>query len=186
MQRSQTFAPGDSYRATVRAGAEKLGFRRDWLPRGYDELLRLGRSNHAKVLVRFEEYLASRRYQPLYLAEICAAIDVSERMLRACCREHLGMGPLRYLWLQRMHLARQALQQADPLVATVTGIATEHGFWELGRFSVQYRALFGESPSVTLQQTEGRASGRRSGPQRGPSPVPMKALARPSRSASCG
>jgi hypothetical protein len=34
----------------------------------------------------------------------------------------------------------------------VTRIVTDQGFWELGRFSVAYRALFGESPSETLQR----------------------------------
>jgi hypothetical protein len=37
-------------------------------------------------------------------------------------------------------------------VARVTDIATEHGFWELGRFSVNYRHIFGETPSVTLRR----------------------------------
>jgi AraC-like DNA-binding protein len=59
---------------------------------------------------------------------------------------------VRYLWLRRMNLVRPALLRADPAVATVTGIATDHGFWELGRFSVEYRALFGESPSATLRR----------------------------------
>jgi len=43
-------------------------------------------------------------------------------------------------------LVRPAFMRADPAAVTVTGIAIDHGFWELGRFSVEYRALFGESP----------------------------------------
>jgi AraC-like DNA-binding protein len=64
------------------------------------------------------------------------------------------MGPIRFLTLRRMHLARRALLRADPLNATVTRIVADHGFWELGRFSVAYRMLFGESPSETLRRPE--------------------------------
>jgi len=35
---------------------------------------------------------------------------------------------------------------------TVAKIATRFGFTELGRFSVEYREMFGESPSTTLHQ----------------------------------
>ena len=56
--------------------------------------------------------------------------------------------------LRRMHLTRRALLRADPSTATVTEIATEFGFWELGRFSVAYKALFGESPSRSLGRPE--------------------------------
>jgi len=108
--------------------------------------------SHARVMNRFEEFLSAHSLEPVYLAEICAAIGASERTLRTCCQEHLGMGPIRYLWLRRMNLAHHALRRADPARATVTDIATEHGFWELGRFSVEYRALFGESPSVSLRR----------------------------------
>ena len=110
----------------------------------------LGR--HARIIARFEDLLASREYEPIYLAEICAAIGVSERTLRTCCQEYLGVGPIHYLWLRRMHLAHRALLRADPAAATVTDIATEYGFWELGRFSMRYRALFGESPSASLRR----------------------------------
>jgi AraC-like DNA-binding protein len=64
----------------------------------------------------------------------------------------MGVGPVRYLWLRRMHLARQALLHGDPASDSVTEIATTYGFWELGRFSVEYRTLFGESPSGTLRR----------------------------------
>lgn len=106
----------------------------------------------ARIVARFLEFLESMRDEPVYLAEICAGIGVSERTLRGVCQEVLGASPVRYLWRRRMHLARQALLHADPATATVTEIATGQGFWELGRFSVEYRALFGESPSVSLRQ----------------------------------
>jgi len=120
--------------------------------------------HHSRVIARFEGFLAARRYEPAYLAEICAAIGVSERTLRTCCHEHLGMGPIHYLWLRRMHLAQRALLHADPVATTVTRIATDFGFWELGRFSVEYRALFGESPSASLHRPPDKAVNRQALP----------------------
>ena len=108
------------------------------------------------ILARFADFLEAHPYRPLYLAEICLAIGVAERTLRASCERHLGMGPIRYLTLRRMHLVRRALLHSDPSTATVTQIVTDHGFWELGRFSVAYRTLFGEPPSETLRQLNGQ------------------------------
>jgi AraC-like DNA-binding protein len=109
---------------------------------------------HGTIIAQFEDFLAANPDRPLYLTEICAAIGVAERTLRAACEEHLGMGPIRFLTLRRMHLVRRALLRADPLMSTVTRIVTDHGFWELGRFSVAYRTLFGESPSATLRRCD--------------------------------
>jgi AraC-like DNA-binding protein len=107
---------------------------------------------HSTVVARLEEIFAANADRPLHLIELCAAAGVSERTLRACCQEHLGMGPVHYLWLRRMHLAHRALKRADPESASVTGIATGLGFCELGRFSVDYRQMFGEPPSASLRR----------------------------------
>jgi AraC-like DNA-binding protein len=111
-----------------------------------------GFRRHDRIVARFEEFLEANPDQSLYMIEICRAIGVTERTLRVACEGHLGMGPIRYLTLRRMHLARRALLRETPLTATVTRLATDYGFWELGRFAVHYKALFGESPSVSLQR----------------------------------
>jgi AraC-like DNA-binding protein len=121
-----------------------------------------GNRRHDLIVTRFEEFLEANPNKPLYLPEICAAINTAERTLRVACEEHLGMGPIRYLALRRMHLARRALLRAKPSI-TVTQVATDHGFWELGRFAVAYRALFGESPSETLHRP---FTSRRTSPDR--------------------
>lgn len=111
-------------------------------------------SGHKRLSVmrRLENLLKDAGDRPLHLPEVCGAIGVSERTLRLHCLEHLGLSPHRYLLLRRMNQARRALGAADPTTTTVTAVATSYGFWELGRFSVAYRHLFGEPPSTTLHR----------------------------------
>jgi AraC-like DNA-binding protein len=112
------------------------------------------RSNRLRLAVmqRFEQMLEAQANEPLYVTDICAGIGVSERTLRLHCQEQLGIGPHRYLWLRRMNLAKRELARAEPGSKTVTEVANDFGFAELGRFAVSYRKLFGESPSVTLHR----------------------------------
>ena len=105
---------------------------------------------HAIVMHRFRRVVEENPEQPLYIPEICKVVGVSSRTLQACCHEHLGMGPKHYLLLRRMNLARGALRQSAPDTTSVTETATRYGFWQLGRFAVEYHSLFGESPSATL------------------------------------
>jgi len=107
--------------------------------------------HQARIMARFVEAVDASVDQPLYMTDLCRDLAVSGRALRAYCHEHLGISPHRFLLLRRMHLAHSALLHASPGSTTVTEIATRFGFWELGRFAVAYRALFGASPSVTLR-----------------------------------
>jgi AraC-like DNA-binding protein len=101
---------------------------------------------------RFEEAIEANFDCPLPISDLCRVIGVSGRTLRSLCREQLGISPHRFLALRRLHLARRALLLSGPNSSTVTEIAMSHGLWELGRFAVAYKALFGESPSATLHR----------------------------------
>jgi|SRR5271155_349407 len=105
---------------------------------------------HELIMRRFRRVVEQNPDLPLYVAELCKAIGVSERTLRVCCQEQLGVGPKRYLQLRRLHLAWRALLKASADAVTVTEVATRYGFWHLGRFAGAYQSLFGEPPSSTL------------------------------------
>ena len=110
------------------------------------------RQRHAKIMARFEEVLASPVGRPRSIPEIAAAVGVADETLRRCCKKFLGMSPSQYARLRRLNLVRTALRRADPTTASIGAIAKQHGITELGRFSVAYRAIFGESPSTTLRR----------------------------------
>jgi len=110
-----------------------------------------GWHRHQQIMRLFKEWLDANIGRPVYIQDICSALDVSAPTLRRCCEEHLGMSPMRYLWLWRMNLVRQQLQQLDSSTS-VTATAMNFGFWHLGRFAAEYRSLFGEAPRVTLAQ----------------------------------
>lgn len=124
------------------------------LSQGQAEPEKAAQRHHAKIMRRFDKVIEEHLEDPLYIPEVCMTVGASERTLRACCEEHLGMAPKRYLLLRRMHLARRVLRRTTPADMSVTEVAMRYGFWQLGRFSVEYKALFGESPSATLARVE--------------------------------
>ena len=108
--------------------------------------------HHARIMVRFEEVLVEHLSRPLQMPELCELILVSDRTLRSCCAEFLGMTPTQYVLLRRLEEVRRALRDADPDIVNVGDVAHRFGFTELGRFAGRYRATFGETPSTTLQR----------------------------------
>jgi transcriptional regulator GlxA family with amidase domain len=104
------------------------------------------------LVKRAEQLTLADLDQPLHISALCRALAVSERTLRKAFLGTYGVPPCRHLRLLRLSHARRALLSADGNLVTVTEIATGFGFVELGRFSVEYRKIFGESPSQTLQR----------------------------------
>jgi transcriptional regulator GlxA family with amidase domain len=107
----------------------------------------------SRALVERAETLALADLdQPLHISALCRALAVSERTLRKAFHRTHGVPPCRHLRMLRLSQARHALLSANGNLVTVTEIATGFGFVELGRFSVEYRKIFGESPSKTLSR----------------------------------
>jgi AraC family ethanolamine operon transcriptional activator len=108
-------------------------------------------SNPSGDLVEQAERLALAHIdEPLHISVLCRTLEISERTLRKAFHKIHGTPPCQHLRMLRLSQARRTLLAADRKRVTVTEIATGCGFLELGRFSVEYRKVFGESPSQTL------------------------------------
>jgi len=84
------------------------------------------------------------------VVDVCAHTGVSERTLQYAFQRELQLSPLAYMRIVRLNRARAQLLAAAPSETTVTDIATAWGFFHLGKFSQDYRRMFGERPSETL------------------------------------
>jgi AraC family ethanolamine operon transcriptional activator len=104
-----------------------------------------------RVLHAAEDFLHAHLDRPLYRDEVCAALGVSRRKLHDAFAATVGMSPPAYLKLRRLALARRALRQGGGGPMLVKSVALSHGFWHFGYFAKDYRGLFGETPSETLQ-----------------------------------
>ena len=99
---------------------------------------------------RAATYLEEHLDEPLTIAGVAAAQGVCTRVLQEAFRRELDTTPLLYLRQLRLRVARARLLTASAGVS-VTEIALGVGLTHLGRFSVMYRAAYGESPSETLR-----------------------------------
>jgi AraC-like DNA-binding protein len=105
------------------------------------------------VVRRAEQFFRCHVGEPVSIAQLSTIAGVSERSLRNAFYQVCTTSPKRYLKLWQLHEVRRALRGGERPPVSVTDVATLHGFFELGRFAGEYKALFGEAPSQTLQRS---------------------------------
>ena len=93
-----------------------------------------------------------QRDNQIHVLALAQAAGVSERTLHRAFKKYFHIGPKRYSKIRQLNLVRRAIRQSHTAPVHVTGILTEHGVTEFGRFAIEYKALFHESPAETLQQ----------------------------------
>lgn len=118
----------------------------------------LVRSSAPAVAVRRAvDYIEANLCAPLTLADIVRAAGVSGRGLFRHFRGATGESPMAYLRRARFARVRDALRRARA-DEHVVDIAAFWGFDHMGRFAVEYRRRFGETPSATKAAARGATS----------------------------
>jgi AraC family ethanolamine operon transcriptional activator len=96
---------------------------------------------------------ARQLQRPLRVPDLAKQTGMSLRSLEYAFKESLGITPAKYLRWTRLNHVRRALAGAEPRSTTVTRAAVHWGFSDMSQVAVEYRHLFGESPSVTLARS---------------------------------
>jgi len=96
------------------------------------------------------DYMEARLGTPIAIADVAEASGIAGRTLFKHFRDFHGISPMQYLRNSRFEKVRDALLRAEP-EESVTEIAMNWGFTHMGRFAVEYRQRFGESPSESLR-----------------------------------
>ena len=104
---------------------------------------------------RTEEYIEANWQDALTIESIAEAIGASARSIFLSFSKARGYSPMAFVKKTRLLHAQQKLQSAGP-ATTVTGVALECGFQNMGHFAMNYRREFGEAPSDTLSRAKGR------------------------------
>jgi AraC-like DNA-binding protein len=106
-------------------------------------------------LIRAKDFIEANAREDMHLEDIELAAGVSRFKLFEGFRKYFGLSPMAYLKKFRLTAVRQEMQE-DASIRNISEIAMGWGFSHLGRFASEYRKLFDETPSATLQRSEAR------------------------------
>ena len=127
--------------------------------RGQLEPARITDGRHRReVAKRAQAFIEANYSESVSVVEICCALGVGLRTVQRSFGEYFGLTMSQYLKVIRLDAAHRDLRAGDPSELSVTTSALRHGFTHLGRFSVDYHARFGETPSATLASIGGKKS----------------------------
>jgi len=102
------------------------------------------------AVIRACDFVDAHLRAPIALMDLCTAAGVSTRALEYGFHDFYGLGPMAYVRNLRLCRVRHDLLDPNRDDHSVSGAARRWSFTHMGQFSHDYRALFGEMPSMTL------------------------------------
>lgn len=112
------------------------------------------RSRRVTAIARACRFIDSRLGKPISLADLCRHCGVGVRTLEYGFRQLYDTTPIAFIKNQRLTRTHRLLTRAHP--ASISETARRMGFTHMGQYAQDYRSLFGESPTMTLQRAQRR------------------------------
>lgn len=114
-----------------------------------EEIVRAVSAGLPPSVERARAFVEENYAEPLRLDHLQRAAGLNASRFGAQFKEHLGHSPMGYLKKIRLERARELLMsQSSP--RKISTVLLDVGFNHFGRFSIEYKAAFGESPKDTV------------------------------------
>lgn len=106
----------------------------------------------ARFFAQVDGFISAHIRTDFSAADLARATNVSLRTLYERFKQSGRPSPHTYIKQCRLRCVRERIEAGLPRARNVTEVALEHGVSHLGRFSADYKQLFGELPSDTLRR----------------------------------
>jgi AraC-like DNA-binding protein len=130
-------------------------------PHNYSDALTQDARTSSAVVKRAIEAMHDAPQTPWSTVSLARESAVSRRSLQKAFAAEGYPPPMAYLRQLKLRRVHDELLRSEPGSITVTAVARRWGFIHGGRFASQYRELFGQNPSQTLQTPLAPTAGRR-------------------------
>ena len=109
------------------------------------------RPTKQRVITKISSYIEQTGHYPLTITELCKIAHVSRRTLHYCFEHELGVSPIQYIRDCRLNEIRRILLKGET-ERSISDLALDLGFFHISTFNAQYKQLFGETPTQTIQR----------------------------------
>ena len=106
-----------------------------------------------KTALEVKSFLLNSLEETITIQSLVEQFKTSDKTLETSFKSLFGITPKHFINLLKLNKAHEDLHHADALTTNVSDIAIKWGFSHFGRFSKEYKLLFGVLPSETLKLT---------------------------------
>ncbi len=106
------------------------------------------------AIVRRAVEIANDIETPVTLSDLCRAAGVGHTRLSESFASIHGVSPIQYIKRMRLEKAKDRLLDPYNPPNSIKDVSLQFGFMNGGRFSGDYRSLFGEAPHETLKRSQ--------------------------------
>lgn len=106
----------------------------------------------SNAIININMILEEQLEQNYSVPQLCLMCGVSIRTLEYTIKSQYDLTPIQYIKKIKLNKVRNVFLKTNSKEIKIIDIANKYGFWHMGQFAKDYKNLFGELPSETINR----------------------------------